>query len=273
IEMLRNGLFVIAFTLTLILVVNIEYVDAKTSSYYTSVNDISKGINYYSQLNLNNNATQREIKTAFRKLSLEHHPDKNNGVTSDEYVVITNAYQILSDQETKEEYDDLLINGIPWHENYVGRYAYHYTGVSHDVRHVLAGLILVITLGKHFYQVHRHNRMQGLAMKTQRYQEAMQQEGAPPQVVVKGAEKPTWKDLFILQLLMVPVRILKFLYRIVVVQRLRFQKTQEEIEEEYRIAQGMTREEFDKYKEDYAKRMERFKQSNRYKKMVRYMKN
>ena len=35
-------------------------------------------MNYYKILNVNENANQSEIKKAYRKLSLEHHPDKNN---------------------------------------------------------------------------------------------------------------------------------------------------------------------------------------------------
>ena len=41
--------------------------------------------NYYEILGLKKEATQEEIKTAFRKLSIKFHPDKNNG---DEFLKI-----------------------------------------------------------------------------------------------------------------------------------------------------------------------------------------
>ena len=34
--------------------------------------------NFYQTLSVNENATQDEIKKAYRKLSMIHHPDKNN---------------------------------------------------------------------------------------------------------------------------------------------------------------------------------------------------
>ncbi|EFA85512.1 hypothetical protein PPL_01469 [Heterostelium album PN500] len=191
----------ISVLLLITLIYNIDVCQGRTSSYYSILNDISAGVNYYSLLGVNNDASERDIKKAFRKLSLEHHPDKNNGVSSDIYVQLTHVYQILSDKETREEYDDLLVNGIPAYERYYGRYAYHYTGVSHDIRYVLAGLVGVITVVKYLYQLSRHKRMTLLAKRTARYQKALQESSetgdTAPEVHVQGAEKPTWQSLVV----------------------------------------------------------------------------
>ena len=62
-------------------------------------------MNYYKILNVNENANQSEIKKAYRKLSLEHHPDKNNN--SDEsnakFKEISEAMKLL-EMKKREEY-------------------------------------------------------------------------------------------------------------------------------------------------------------------------
>jgi molecular chaperone DnaJ len=68
------------------------------------------GNNYklYSILGLDNNASQDEIKKAYRKLAFEYHPDKNKGNESAEakFKEISNAYDILSNDEKKRNYDE-----------------------------------------------------------------------------------------------------------------------------------------------------------------------
>lgn len=62
-------------------------------------------MDYYKILNISNESSQREIKQAWRKLSMVHHPDRNNGIESDFYKNINASYEILSDQETRRKYD------------------------------------------------------------------------------------------------------------------------------------------------------------------------
>lgn len=62
-------------------------------------------MNYYKILGLDKNtATQDDIKKSYRKLILEHHPDK--GGNAERFKEIQKAYEILSDQKTKREYDN-----------------------------------------------------------------------------------------------------------------------------------------------------------------------
>ncbi len=63
----------------------------------------------YDQLNISNNASLEQIKTAYRKLAIIHHPDK--GGDSDTFKNLSEAYQILSDPELREKYDQC--NQIP----------------------------------------------------------------------------------------------------------------------------------------------------------------
>ncbi len=59
---------------------------------------------YYKILGVEKNASQDEIKKAFRKLALEHHPDKNGG-KDDKFKEINEAYTTLSDAKKRQQYD------------------------------------------------------------------------------------------------------------------------------------------------------------------------
>lgn len=64
----------------------------------------------YSILNVNNDASQEEIKKAYRKLSLELHPDRNKGDNekAEKFKKITTAYNILSNPSERANYDSTL---------------------------------------------------------------------------------------------------------------------------------------------------------------------
>lgn len=59
---------------------------------------------YYKILGVDKNASQDEIKKAFRKLALEHHPDKTGGEDK-KFKEINEAYSTLSDQNKRQQYD------------------------------------------------------------------------------------------------------------------------------------------------------------------------
>ena len=61
---------------------------------------------YYEMLGLHSNASDREIRSAFRKLALKHHPDKNKDPASEDvFKELTTAYSVLSDKASRKEYD------------------------------------------------------------------------------------------------------------------------------------------------------------------------
>jgi len=63
---------------------------------------------YYKILGVNKNASQDEIKKAFRKLSVKWHPDRNNGSKEAEtkFKEIAEAYETLNDPDKRKEYDN-----------------------------------------------------------------------------------------------------------------------------------------------------------------------
>ena len=60
-------------------------------------------MDYYSILGLKRNATQDDIKKAYRKLAMKNHPDR--GGDSDQFAKISEAYEILSDPQKRSQYD------------------------------------------------------------------------------------------------------------------------------------------------------------------------
>ena len=70
--------------------------------------------NYYDLLEVSKDATAQEIKKAYRRLALKHHPDRNRGNEKEAELIfrdISEAYEVLSDEESKREYDHLLQHG------------------------------------------------------------------------------------------------------------------------------------------------------------------
>ncbi|KAK9798950.1 hypothetical protein WJX73_007854 [Symbiochloris irregularis] len=67
---------------------------------------LSKKDNLYAVLNIERNATDDEIKKAYRKLALKLHPDKNKARGADEaFKVVSKAFSCLSDSDKRSRYD------------------------------------------------------------------------------------------------------------------------------------------------------------------------
>ncbi|XP_053270718.1 dnaJ homolog subfamily B member 9 [Pleuronectes platessa] len=61
---------------------------------------------YYDILGVPREATSRQIKKAFHQLALKYHPDRNKGQdTEDKFRDIAEAYETLSDDKRRREYD------------------------------------------------------------------------------------------------------------------------------------------------------------------------
>ncbi len=76
---------------------------------------------YYKILGVTKESNQTQIRKAFRKLALQYHPDKNKNSeeSKQKFMEIVKAYEILSDEKSRERYDsntlsDKNIQGFNW---------------------------------------------------------------------------------------------------------------------------------------------------------------
>lgn len=98
-------------------------------------------MNYYDILEINQNASQKEIKNAYKKLIKKYHPDIYNGDKSfaeKKTQEINQAYDILSNPETKKDYDEQINYTPAEYDNYTNQTynnyynQYSYTENMHD---------------------------------------------------------------------------------------------------------------------------------------------
>ena len=70
---------------------------------------------YYQSLGVPRNASDADIKKAFRKLAREYHPDvaKDKKKAEEKFKEINEAYEVLSDAEKRKKYDEL---GPDWQQ-------------------------------------------------------------------------------------------------------------------------------------------------------------
>ena len=70
---------------------------------------------YYDVLGVGRNATPEEIKSAYRRLARQHHPDVNQGnqkVAEERFKELSEAYEVLADVDKRRNYDAMGFAGV-----------------------------------------------------------------------------------------------------------------------------------------------------------------
>jgi molecular chaperone DnaJ len=74
---------------------------------------LASKLDYYDVLGVSRDASQDEIKRAFRKLAFKYHPDRNKRPDAEErFKEVSEAYAVLSDPEKRRQYDAQGFEGI-----------------------------------------------------------------------------------------------------------------------------------------------------------------
>lgn len=191
----------------------------------------------YDLLGVTQNANASEIKKAYYKLSLKHHPDKNPDPESRKlFVKIANAYEILKDEATREQYDYAIAHPEEVFYN-TARYYHAYYGHKTDTRAVLVGLLLILSGFQYLNQWTRFNQAVEMVKKTPAYKNrlrALELErsggttnkkktnkqmnkkieedlGKELELQIKGAERPSFWDLLGVRFILLPYTVGKLL--------------------------------------------------------------
>jgi len=89
---------------------------------------------YYQSLGVKKNASQAEIKKAFRRLAREYHPDtaKDKTAAEEKFKEINEAYEVLGDADKRSKYDRLGANwrNVRPNTNPGGGQEFHFSGTG-----------------------------------------------------------------------------------------------------------------------------------------------
>jgi molecular chaperone DnaJ len=90
-------------------------------------------MNYYAILGVSQYAKYREIKSAYRRLALKYHPDRNSSPVSENSIKIINAaFEVLSDKAKRKQYDEKLVKSASSHASSSIAYSDSDHNNSHD---------------------------------------------------------------------------------------------------------------------------------------------
>lgn len=88
---------------------------------------------YYEVLGIKKNATEKEIKSAYRKLAMQYHPDKNKEAGAEEKMKeINEAYEVLSDPQKRTNYDNYGHEGVSGQAGFGGFSGFGGRGFASD---------------------------------------------------------------------------------------------------------------------------------------------
>lgn len=109
--------------------------------------DISTNNDYYKILEINRQATQKQVKEAYLRLCKIHHPDKTGTQDSSNFQDVSKAYVILSEPHRRRQYDVMMFKKrfkVPVKSMYTGSYTT--TKPIHSVRVPFTKILKLLSL-------------------------------------------------------------------------------------------------------------------------------
>ena len=114
--------------------------------------------NCYELLGLTRDASNKDIRKAFRSISLTQHPDKSKDDTNTEsFKLISKAYEVLSVNESKVLFDYYLDH--PYDYFRVSGHHPEKVAPKTSLTMVIIGFLLILSLFVHFVQLQRYEKL------------------------------------------------------------------------------------------------------------------
>ncbi|XP_003786811.1 dnaJ homolog subfamily C member 1 [Otolemur garnettii] len=159
-------------------------------------------LNFYQFLGVQQDASSADIRKAYRKLSLTLHPDKNKDENAEtQFRQLVAIYEVLKDDERRQRYDDILVNGLPdWRQP-----VFYYRRVRKMSNAELALLLFIILTVGHYavvWSIYLEKQLDELLSRKKR-EKKKKTSGKSVDVSKLGASeknerllmKPQWHDL------------------------------------------------------------------------------
>ncbi|XP_051817274.1 dnaJ homolog subfamily C member 1 [Antechinus flavipes] len=159
-------------------------------------------LNFYHFLGVQQDASSADIRKAYRKLSLTLHPDKNKDENAEtQFRQLVAIYEVLKDDERRQRYDDILINGLPdWRQP-----VFYYRRVRKMSNAELALLLFIILTVGHYavvWSIYLEKQLDELLSKKKREKKKKTAGKSADEGKLTALEKherllmkPQWHDL------------------------------------------------------------------------------
>lgn len=159
--------------------------------------------NFYEFLSVNQDASSSEIRKAYRKLSLTLHPDKNKDENAEnQFRQLVAIYEVLKDEERRQRYDDILVNGLPdWRQP-----VFYYRRVRKMSNGELGFLLfLILTVGHYavIWSIYLEKQLDELLSRKKREKKKKQSSKMTEDIKSLAQDKnerPHWHDILPLKL-------------------------------------------------------------------------
>uniref|UniRef100_A0A673H2G9 DnaJ homolog subfamily C member 1 n=1 Tax=Sinocyclocheilus rhinocerous TaxID=307959 RepID=A0A673H2G9_9TELE len=148
---------------------------------------------FYEFLSVNQDASSSEIRKAYRKLSLTLHPDKNKDENAEnQFRQLVAIYEVLKDEERRQRYDDILVNGLPdWRQP-----VFYYRRVRKMSNGELGFLLfLILTVGHYavIWSIYLEKQLDELLSRKKREKKKKQSKEKRPKVKKPKVEFPVYE--------------------------------------------------------------------------------